>query len=217
MSINNVYSFDVNRHESQHESRRLQGECANHDMNLNGHVFGEPIFEGIVGQSAAMRCVLDLVETVAPRDSTVLLLGETGTGKELIARAIHQLSSRRQRPMVKLNCAAIPSGLVESELFGYERGAFTGALSTKAGRLESADQGTLFLDEVGDIPLELQPKLLRALQEREFERLGSTQTLRSDVRLVAATHRNLSQMVSANEFRSDLYYRLNVFPIRLPA
>jgi formate hydrogenlyase transcriptional activator len=219
MSINNVYSFDVNRRESQHESRRLQGVglCANRDMNLNEHVFGEPIFEGIVGQSAAMRCVLDLVETVAPRDSTVLLLGETGTGKELIARAIHQLSSRQERPMVKLNCAAIPSGLLESELFGYERGAFTGALSTKAGRLELADKGTLFLDEVGDIPLELQPKLLRALQEREFERLGSTQTKRVDVRLVAATNCNLSAMIADKKFRSDLYYRLNVFPIRIPS
>jgi formate hydrogenlyase transcriptional activator len=219
MSINNVYCFDVNRRESQHESRRLQGVgvCANHDMNLNEHVFDEPIFEGIVGRSAAMRCVLDLVATVAPRDSTVLLLGETGTGKELIARAIHQLSSRRERPMVKLNCAAIPSGLLESELFGHERGAFTGALSTKAGRLESADQGTLFLDEVGDIPLELQPKLLRALQEREFERLGSTQTKRVDVRLVAATNCDLAAMIADKKFRSDLYYRLNVFPIRIPS
>jgi formate hydrogenlyase transcriptional activator len=160
--------------------------------------------------------VLRLVETVAPSDSTVLLLGETGTGKELIARAIHDRSRRKDRTFVKLNCAAIPTGLLESELFGHERGAFTGAISQKLGRLELADQGTLFLDEVGDIPLEIQPKLLRALQEREFERLGSTRTKRVDVRLVAATNRDLDQMIENREFRSDLYYRLNVFPIRIP-
>ena len=157
-----------------------------------------------------------MVETVAPSDSTVLLLGETGTGKELIGRAIHDRSKRKDRTFVKLNCAAIPTGLLESELFGHERGAFTGAISQKIGRLELADQGSLFLDEVGDIPLEIQPKLLRALQEREFERLGSTHTKKVNIRLVAATNRDLEEMVENREFRSDLYYRLNVFPIRIP-
>src|ERR1700730_4863957 len=158
----------------------------------------------------------NLVETVAPSDSTVLLLGETGTGKELIARAIHDRSRRKERTFVKLNCAAIPSGLLESELFGHERGAFTGAIAQKIGRLELADQVSLFLDEVGDIPFEIQPKLLRALQEREFERLGSNRTKKVDVRLVAATNRDLEKMMENREFRSDLYYRLNVFPIRIP-
>jgi formate hydrogenlyase transcriptional activator len=157
-----------------------------------------------------------LVQTVAPSNSTVLLLGETGTGKELIARAIHDHSRRQKHTFVKLNCAAIPTGLFESELFGHEKGAFTGAISQKVGRLELADQGTLFLDEVGDVPLEIQPKLLRVLQEREFERLGSTRTRRVDIRLVAATNRDLETMVATREFRSDLYYRLNVFPIRIP-
>jgi formate hydrogenlyase transcriptional activator len=160
--------------------------------------------------------LLKLVETVAPSDSTVLLLGETGTGKELIARAIHDRSHRKERTFVKLNCAAIPTGLLESELFGHERGAFTGAIAQKIGRLELADQGSLFLDEVGDIPIEIQPKLLRALQEREFERLGSNRTKKVDVRLVAATNRDLDKMMETREFRSDLYYRLNVFPIRIP-
>jgi formate hydrogenlyase transcriptional activator len=173
-------------------------------------------FEEIVGESAALRRVLKEVETVAPTDSTVLIHGETGTGKELIARALHQLSPSRQRTFVKLNCAAIPSGLLESELFGHEKGAFTGAIAQKVGRFELAHQGTIFLDEVGDIPLELQPKLLRALQEQEFERLGSTRTIRVDVRLVAATNRDLAQMVTDGRFRSDLYYRLNVFPVVLP-
>jgi formate hydrogenlyase transcriptional activator len=174
-------------------------------------------FEQIVGNSPALKHVLQLVETVAPSDSTVLLLGETGTGKELIARAIHDRSRRRHRTFVKVNCAAIPTGLLESELFGHERGAFTGAITQKVGRLELADQGTLFLDEVGDIPIEIQPKLLRALQEQEFERLGSTHTRRVNVRLVAATNRDLEKMIAAREFRSDLYYRLSVFPIRMPA
>ena len=156
------------------------------------------------------------METVAPSDSTVLLLGETGTGKELIARAIHDRSRRKQRTLVKLNCAAIPTGLLESELFGHEKGAFTGAITAKIGRLELADQGTLFLDEVGDIPIEIQPKLLRALQEREFERLGSAHTRKVNVRLIAATNCNLEQMVANKEFRSDLYYRLKVFPINIP-
>ena len=173
-------------------------------------------FDEIVGTSAALKTVLNQVKVVAPTDSTVLLLGETGTGKELLARAILNLSSRAKRPFVKLNCAAIPSGLVESELFGHERGAFTGALSQKIGRFELANGGTLFLDEVGDIPLELQPKLLRVLQEKEFERLGSTRTLRTDVRLVAATNQNLAQMTAEKQFREDLYFRLNVFPIEVP-
>jgi formate hydrogenlyase transcriptional activator len=177
---------------------------------------GEP-FEGIVGRSASLQRALREVEVVAPTDSGVLILGETGTGKELIARAIHNLSTRRDRPLIKLNCAAIPSGLLESELFGHERGAFTGALMRKAGRFEAADKGTLFLDEVGDIPLELQPKLLRVLQEHEFERLGSTHTQQVDVRVVAATHRDLKQMVKDGEFRGDLYYRLHVFPLPVPA
>jgi formate hydrogenlyase transcriptional activator len=164
----------------------------------------------------ALREVLQLVETVASSDSTALLLGETGTGKELFARAIHDRSRRKDRTFAKLNCAAIPTGLLESELFGHERGAFTGAVTQKIGRLELADQGTLFLDEVGDIPLELQPKLLRVLQDGEFERLGSTRTKKVDVRLVAATNRNLDQMIEERQFRSDLYYRLNVFPIRVP-
>jgi formate hydrogenlyase transcriptional activator len=172
--------------------------------------------EGIVGTSAAMKRVTGQVEVVAPTGATVLILGETGTGKELVARAIHRLSPRRNLPFITLNCAAIPTGLLESELFGYERGAFTGALSQKIGRFEMADRGTLFLDEVGDIPLELQPKLLRALQEKSFERLGGTKTIPIDVRLVAATNRNLSQMIGDKLFRSDLYYRLNVFPITTP-
>jgi formate hydrogenlyase transcriptional activator len=172
--------------------------------------------EDIVGKSAALRKVLDYVAIVAPTAATVLLHGETGTGKELVARAIHNLSPRRDRSFVRLNCAALPSGLVESELFGHERGAFTGALTRKAGRFELADHGTLFLDEIGDISLELQPKLLRALQEREFERLGSASTIRVDVRLIAATHRNLSMLIRQNHFREDLFYRLNVFPIEIP-
>ena len=169
-----------------------------------------------MGRSAALRAVLDQVEVVAPTDSTVLIYGETGTGKELIARAIHTIGSRSSRPFVKLNCAAIPSGLLESELFGHEKGAFTGAIERKIGRFELANGGTLFLDEVGDIPLELQPKLLRVLQEQEFERLGSTRTIKIDVRLIAATNRDLAKMVEQNEFRADLFYRLNVFPIAIP-
>ena len=179
--------------------------------DLGTHKFGD-----IVGKSAALRKVLNQVEVVAPTDSTVLLLGETGTGKEVIARAILNVSSRSNRPFVKLNCAAIPSGLLESELFGHEKGAFTGAVSQKIGRFELANGGTLFLDEVGDIPLELQPKLLRVLQEQEFERLGNSRTVRVDVRLIAATNRDLEEMVAEKQFREDLYFRLNVFPIRIP-
>ena len=173
-------------------------------------------FEQVIGNSPALELVLDQVERVAPTDSTVLIQGETGTGKELIAHAIHNLSSRCGRPFIRLNCAAIPLDLLESELFGHEKGAFTGAIAQKIGRFELADKGTLFLDEVGDIPPALQPKLLRVLQEQEFERLGSTRTHQVDVRLVAATNRNLMEMANRGEFRSDLYYRLNVFPVLLP-
>ena len=198
------------------EVAELKDKLAQEKLYLEDEIRGELDFEGILGQSSALRHVLNLVETVAPSDSTVLLLGETGTGKELIARAIHERSRRKDRTLVKLNCAAIPIGLLESELFGHERGAFTGAIAQKIGRLELADQGTLFLDEVGDIPIEIQPKLLRALQEREFERLGNNRTKQIDVRLVAATNRDLEKMMVDHEFRSDLYYRLNVFPIRIP-
>jgi formate hydrogenlyase transcriptional activator len=173
-------------------------------------------FAGIVGQSQALREVLELAEMVASTESTVLLLGETGTGKGLIARVIHDRSRRRSRAFVQVNCAAIPSGLLESELFGHERGAYTGAIEQRAGRLELADQGSLFLDEIGDIPLELQPKLLRVLEEREYERLGSTRTKQVNVRVLAATHRNLEEMILERQFRADLYYRLNVFPITIP-
>src|SRR5213080_4038597 len=174
-------------------------------------------FEQVIGNSPALEEVLEQVERVAPTDSTVLIQGETGTGKELIAHAIHNISSRCGRPFVRLNCAAIPLDLLESELFGHEKGAFTGAIAQKIGRFEMADKGTLFLDEVGDIPPALQPKLLRVLQEQEFERLGSGRTHKVDVRLVAATNRDLAKMVARGQFRSDLYYRLNVFPILLPA
>jgi formate hydrogenlyase transcriptional activator len=183
---------------------------------LEDEIRTEHNFEEIIGESASLNKVLKQVKVVAPTDSTVLILGETGTGKELLARAIHNLSGRRERTFVKMNCAAIPTGLLESELFGHERGAFTGAIATKVGRFELADGGTLFLDEVGDIPLELQSKLLRVLQEQEFERLGSTRTLKVNVRLVAATNQDLSDMVKRKEFRSDLYYRLNVFPLMIP-
>jgi formate hydrogenlyase transcriptional activator len=198
------------------EIAELKDRLAQEKLYLEGEIRSEADFEGIIGQSSALRHVLQLVETVAASDSTVLLLGETGTGKELIARALHDRSRRKDRTLIKLNCAAIPTGLLESELFGHERGAFTGAITQKTGRLELADQGTLFLDEVGDIPLEVQPKLLRALQEREFERLGSTRTKKVDVRMVAATNRDLQKMVAEKQFRSDLYYRLNVIPIRIP-
>jgi formate hydrogenlyase transcriptional activator len=195
----------------------LKDKLAQEKLYLEEEIRIDSGFERIIGKSAALKRVLQMVETVAPSDSTVLLLGETGTGKELIARAIHDRSRRKDRTFVKLNCAAIPTGLLESELFGHEKGAFTGAIAQKVGRLELADQGTLFLDEVGDIPIEIQPKLLRVLQEREFERLGSTHTRKVNVRLVAATNRDLQKMIADREFRSDLFYRLNVFPIRIPS
>jgi len=194
----------------------LKNKLAEEKLYLEDEIRTEFNFDEIVGQSAALRNILQQIETVAATDSTVLILGETGTGKELIARAIHNLSSRHDHTFVKLNCSAIPAGLLESELFGHERGAFTGAIAQKLGRFELADRGTMFLDEVGDIPLELQPKLLRVLQEQEFERLGATRTIRTNVRLVAATNRDLPEMVTSREFRSDLYYRLNVFPIIAP-
>ena len=194
----------------------LKNKLAQEKLYLEDEIRSEMDFEEIVGRSPALRHVLELVETVAQTDSTVLLLGETGTGKELIARAVHDHSRRKSSTFVKLNCAAIPTGLLESELFGHEKGAFTGAIAQKLGRMELADQGTLFLDEVGDIPIEIQPKLLRALQEREFERLGSNHTRKANVRLVAATNRDLENMIASQQFRTDLYYRLNVFPIRIP-
>ena len=205
----------VNREDLLHAIQQAiaRDEIARHP---NGDT-GTHNFEEIVGTSAALTAVLKQVEVVAPTESTVLILGETGTGKELIARAIHTASSRSRRPFVKLNCAAIPTGLLESELFGHEKGAFTGAIAQRIGRFELADGGTIFLDEVGDIPLELQTKLLRVLQEREFERLGSTRTLRTDARLIAATNRELQKMVEQRKFREDLFYRLNVFPIYVPA
>jgi formate hydrogenlyase transcriptional activator len=200
-----------------HQIAQLKDQLAEEKLYLQDEIRTEQNFGEIIGDDPAFRRVLDQAATVAPTDASVLILGETGTGKELIARALHDLSGRRERTFVKLNCAAIPTGLLESELFGHERGAFTGAIAQKVGRFELANKGTLFLDEVGDIPLELQPKLLRALQEHEFERLGGVRTIQVDVRLVAATNRDLSQMIAAREFRSDLYYRLSVFPVSLPA
>jgi formate hydrogenlyase transcriptional activator len=194
----------------------LSDKLAQEKLYLEDEIRSELNFEEIIGNSAVLRRVLRQVEAVAPTDSTVLIDGETGSGKELIARAVHKLSRRSPHPFVKLNCAAIPTGLLESELFGHERGAFTGAMAQRIGRFELASQGTMFLDEVGEIPLELQPKLLRVLQEREFERLGSSRTLRTDARVIAATNRDLSTMVDRQRFRSDLYYRLNVFPIYVP-
>lgn len=201
---------------NQEHVRNEDVKIDNEMVCLEERVHSEVGFEQIIGNSPTLKHVLELVETVAPSDATVLLLGETGTGKELIARAVHERSRRKARSFVKLNCAAIPTGLLESELFGHEKGAFTGAINQKTGRMELADQGTLFLDEVGDIPTDIQPKLLRALQEKEFERLGSTHTRKVNLRLVAATNRNLERMVADREFRSDLFYRLNVFPIRIP-
>jgi formate hydrogenlyase transcriptional activator len=194
----------------------LKDKLAQENLYLEDELRSEMLFEDIVGKSAALRRMLRQVETVAPTDSTVLIYGETGTGKELIARAIHQLSSRRPHAFVKLNCAAIPTGLLEAELFGHEKGAFTGAITQRIGRFELANRGTVFLDEIGEIPLELQPKLLRVLQDREFERLGSTRTLRTDARLIAATNRDLATLVDQQQFRADLFYRVNVFPVHMP-
>ena len=198
------------------EIGELKNKLAQEKLYLEDEIRSEMNFDEIVGESPSLRSVLKQVETVAPTDSTVLIQGETGTGKELIARAIHNLSPRREHTFVKVNCAAIPAGLLESELFGHERGAFTGAIAQRLGRFELAHGGTIFLDEVGDIPLELQPKLLRVLQEQEFERLGGTRTIRVDVRLVAATNRDLAEMVAAKTFRNDLYYRMHVFPLVMP-
>jgi len=206
----------VENAQAYRELTELKDKLAKEKLYLEEEVRTEYSFAEIVGHSDTLKRTLKAVETVAPTDSVVLILGETGTGKELIARAIHNLSARRERTLVKLNCAAIPGGLLESELFGHEKGAFTGAVERRIGRFEVAHKGTLFLDEVGDIPLELQPKLLRVLQEQEFERLGSSRTVRTDVRLIAATNRDLAQMVADNQFRADLYYRLNVFPVRIP-
>jgi formate hydrogenlyase transcriptional activator len=194
----------------------LKDRLAQEKVYLEDEIRSELNFEEIVGRSAALRSVLQEIETVAPTDSTVLIYGETGTGKELIARAIHNLGSRSKNSFVKLNCAAIPTGLLESEMFGHEKGAFTGAVAQRIGRFELAHHGTVFLDEIGEIPLELQPKLLRVLQEREFERLGSSRTMRTDARLIAATNRDLGAMVEDQTFRADLFYRLNVFPVHVP-
>ena len=202
--------------QAKEELSELTQKLAQENLYLEDEIRSDANFKEIVGKSQQLHRVLKLVETVAPTDSTVLIYGETGTGKELIARAIHDLSSRRSRTFVRLNCAAIPAGLLESELFGHEKGAFTGAFAQRIGRLELANNGTLFLDEIGDLPPELQPKLLRVLQEREFERLGSARTLSTNVRLIAATNRNLSNMVQEGKFRSDLFFRLNVFPVDLP-
>jgi formate hydrogenlyase transcriptional activator len=198
------------------EIAKLKDKLSHEKTYLEGEIRSDRNFEEIVGESPALKRVLSQAKTVAPSNATVLILGDTGTGKELIARAIHRMSTRKDASFIKLNCAAIPTGLLESELFGHEKGAFTGAVSQKIGRLDLADKGTLFLDEVGDIPLELQPKLLRVLQDQEFERLGSNRTIRVNVRLVAATNRDLAKSVAEREIRSDLYYRLNVFPIRMP-
>ena len=216
MRVANQVAIAIENALAYREIAELKNKLADEKLYLEEEIRTEYTFEEIVGESPALKAVLSQVETVAATDSSVLVLGETGTGKEVIARAIHDLSPRRERTFVKVNCAAIPTGLLESELFGHEKGAFTGAIAQKVGRFELAHRGTLFLDEVGDIPLELQPKLLRVLQEKEFERLGGTRTLHVDVRVVAATNRDLTQMVEDRLFRSDLYYRLNVFPIVVP-
>jgi formate hydrogenlyase transcriptional activator len=214
--VTNQIAIAVENALAYHQIAELKDKLSEEKLYLQDEIRTEHNFEEIIGDSPALKRILRQVETVAPTDSTVLLLGETGTGKELIARAIHNLSSRRDRTLVKVNCAAIPTGLLESELFGHERGAFTGAIAQRIGRFELANHGTIFLDEVGDIPLELQPKLLRVLQEQEFERLGSTRTMHVDARLIAATNAALTRKVADKQFREDLYYRLNVFPITIP-
>ena len=206
----------MENHRAAAEIETLRQRLAEEKKYLEGEIRSEGRFTEFVGDSPPLQKVLDQVATVAPSNATVLVLGETGTGKELVARAVHRMSRRREAPFIKLNCAAIPTGLLESELFGHERGAFTGAVSQKVGRMELANGGTLFLDEVGEIPLDLQPKLLRVLQDQEFERLGSNRTIKVDLRLIAATNRDLPQRIAQNEFRSDLFYRLSVFPIRMP-
>src|SRR5688572_10834208 len=208
IAVRNAFSYE--------RIEELNAQLAREKLYLEDEIRSDYQFEEIIGRSKALGRVLREIETVAPTDSTVLISGETGSGKELVARAIHQLSTRRGHAFVKLNCAAIPTGLLESELFGHEKGAFTGAINQRIGRFELANRGTVFLDEVGEIPLELQPKLLRVLQEREFERLGSTRTLRTDARLIAATNRDLAALADEQKFRQDLYYRLNVFPIHVP-
>jgi formate hydrogenlyase transcriptional activator len=217
MLVSNQIGITLENALAYQQIRELKEKLSQESVYLQDEIRNEANFEEIVGTSTALRRVLAKVETVAPTDSTVLIYGETGTGKELIARAIHNLSPRHGNAFVKLNCAAIPTGLLESELFGHEKGAFTGAIAQRIGRFELANRGTVFLDEVGEIPLELQTKLLRVLQEREFERLGSTRTIRTDARLIAATNRDLAEMVEDQRFRSDLFYRLNVFPVRVPS
>jgi formate hydrogenlyase transcriptional activator len=207
----------IENHRTAVEIEQLKRRLGEEQSYLEGSIRAEGRFPEIVGDSRALKQVLDQVATVAVSEATVLILGETGTGKELVASAIHRMSRLKAGPFIKVNCAAIPTGLLESELFGHEKGAFTGAVSRKIGRIELADGGTLFLDEVGDIPLELQPKLLRVLQDQEFERLGSTRTVKVRVRILAATNRNLTVRIAQGQFRSDLFYRLNVFPIRLPS
>jgi formate hydrogenlyase transcriptional activator len=215
--IANQVAIAVENALAYQEIAELKDRLAQEKVYLEDEIRSELNFEEIVGRSPALRSLLQEIETVAPTDSTVLIYGETGTGKELIARAIHNLSTRGKSAFVKLNCAAIPTGLLESEMFGHEKGAFTGAVAQRIGRFELANHGTVFLDEIGEIPLELQPKLLRVLQEREFERLGSSRTLRTDARLIAATNRDLAAMVEDQKFRADLFYRLNVFPVHVPS
>jgi formate hydrogenlyase transcriptional activator len=214
--IANQVALTIENAQAYAEIKELKEQLSREKLYLEDEIRSEQGFEEIIGRSSAIRCVLRKIEIVAPTDSTVLIYGETGTGKELVARAIHERSSRNSKAFVKLNCAAIPTGLLESELFGHEKGAFTGAIMQRVGRFELANHGTAFLDEIGEIPLELQPKLLRVLQEREFERLGSTRTIKTDARLIAATNRNLADCVEHRTFRADLFYRLNIFPIHVP-